>query len=85
MKQKQTRNSSLKRISETASSKNTSENFGSLCKLQLTRLSEIEQNSKTITETFQEYQGDVKELKGIIAQQQATIDTLLRMLPKNDQ
>ncbi|HJJ61991.1 MAG TPA: hypothetical protein O0X21_00765 [Methanocorpusculum sp.] len=51
----------------------------------LTRLSEIEQNSKTITETFQEYQGDVKELKGIIAQQQATIDTLLRMLPKNDQ
>ena len=51
----------------------------------LTRLSEIEQSSKEMKNSFLEYQGDIKDLKGIIAQQQATIDTLLRMLPKNNQ
>lgn len=49
----------------------------------LTRLSEIEQNSKEIKNGFLEYQEDVKDLKRIIAQQQATIDTLLRMIPKD--
>ena len=51
----------------------------------LTRLSEIEQSSKEMKNSFLEYQGDIKDLIGIIAQQQATIDTLLRMLPKDNQ
>lgn len=65
----------------------------------LTRLKNIDQNidevntqiqkftqdiGENIAKSTEEYLHEIKELRGLLSEQQKTINTLLRMIPKND-